>query len=66
MQVNKLIKNINNSIFKLKLKCYPRECLCSNNLRLYDDKMITYWSKYLKNNNSYCAYNPDGSKKIID
>jgi len=48
-----------------RLKCYPRECLCSHNIIRYDEKTNNIWRQYLKEKDNWCPYNPDGSKKRL-
>jgi hypothetical protein len=59
------IKNYSKNGLSKKLKCYPRKCLCSQNIKRFDDKTNNIWKQYLKNNDTWCPYNTDGSKKNL-
>ena len=51
--------------FKNQLNCYPKECLCSHNLNYMKENHFNSWKDHIINNNKWCPYNFDGSKKFL-
>ena len=65
--INQLVANfkLNYGIGLLeRLKCYPRQCLCSHNINNIDENTRSIWIQYLKSNDNWCPYNYDGTKKL--